>query len=202
MRPVNGALAIKTRANQVAAYHESKFKLHIKRLLKKQTICIADKQFDYDGHSVHTRFVLPNHEALRHVSFILDSAIAQVGELHPSYRSVSLTSRQFGLSHTQLDFDVQMQNHKSTVLSLLAGFLVGLGWDSTPYMQNDKEPRPDHSCMCLPHTIHIFDNKSNRYRLSMHACAYTLSSHPKVGSMSVETSKSHVHVNMMLCDAI
>lgn len=184
MRPMH-------RARQVSAYHESEFKRRIPTLLKKQVIRVADKQFGYDGHAVHTRFVLPNFEASGHVAFILRTVIAQVGHLHPAYRSVSLLCGPFGASHTRIDLEVRLQNHKVGVLSGLARFLVCLGWDIVPMPIDDVAPDRRAS---LPHAVHLFDLKTHRCRLAMHACEYS----SNLGSAWIDTGKHHVHVNLVV----
>jgi hypothetical protein len=199
MRPVH-------RAKQVADYHESEFQRQIPTLLKHNVIRIADKQFDYDGRSVHTRLVLPNGELAHHMSFWLHAAITQVGHLHKSYRTLSMTCGPFGAAHTHIDVEVRMQNHKAAVLDTLAGFLVCLGWDIVPFAHDrrtsdDEAPADVLRHRSWPHTTHLFDLKTQRRRLAMHACESATSGARRIGAFLVDTSKYHVHVNLMWCQS-
>jgi hypothetical protein len=189
MRPMH-------RAKQVAIFQESEFKRRIPKLLKKQMIHVADKTFDYDGNHVHTQFVLPNFDACSHLAFILNHAITQVAHLHPFYRSVSTTCAPFGVSHTRIDLKVHLQHHKADVLSRLAEFLVVLGWDIVPHILSNHE---SDRFTTLPHVVQLFDLKTHRSRLSEYACEYACAGSRRIASMLVETSKHHVHVNLVTC---
>jgi len=187
------------RARQVARYHESEFKRNIKLLLQTRRILVADKTFDYDGDSVHTHFVLPHRDVVWHLGLILGAAIEQVGSLHPFYRALSMTCRPFGTSHTRIDINVRLQNHKAGVLAELAGFLVCLGWEMDPRVPDHRHrahPTSPDRFRSSPHCIHLFDLKTHRRRLSTHACAFVASGTWSVGSASVETGRYHVHVNL------